>query len=309
MATRVFGPSKHFLGAFVRNKGAAWRIARIIVLIVFGTIALVMIFEEKLIFFPAKYPDGIWAVNDLAVREGETAPVVEDCWFLTADGLRLHGWLCVPYRKSKGELIPVGTRMTLLWFHGNAGNLSHRYEMIRMLIGIPVQIFIIDYRGYGRSEGSPSEAGLYEDARAAWSYLTSERGISPDRIIVLGKSLGGVPAVDLASKVEPAGLIVQSSFTSAADMAAAVLPFYPRFLLRSKMDSASKIGSVRCPKLFVHSPADEIVPFALGRKLYERAPEPKEFYEVAGAPHNSTYIVGGKPYLEALRRFVERCTP
>jgi fermentation-respiration switch protein FrsA (DUF1100 family) len=173
------------------------------------------------------------------------------------------------------------------------------------MMELPVQVFIIDYRGYGKSEGKPTERGLYLDARAAWDYLINERRVAPERIVVFGKSLGGVPAIDLASQVTPAGLIVQSSFTSAGDMAAEILPFLPRVLLQTKMDSLGKIQQVRCPKLFIHSRADEIVPYELGRRLYEAAPEPKEFYEVKGSPHNSTYVVGGKPYFEALRNFVQ----
>src|SRR6185369_17276293 len=140
--------------------------------------------------------------------------------------------------------------------------------------------FIIDYRGYGRSEGKPTEQGLYLDARAAWDYLTTERGVPSQRVIIFGKSLGGAPAIDLASHLEPGGLIVQSSFTSAADMAAVVMPLLPRVFLHTKMDSVTKISRVHCPKLFIHSRADEVVPFELGHRLYQVAPEPKLFYEV-----------------------------
>jgi hypothetical protein len=273
-----------------------------------------MTFEEKLIYFPEKYPAGFWNLagtsgrSTAGVADNSIVPLIEDCWFTTSDNVRLHGWYCAPVQKKGDSFVPVAARMTVLWFHGNAGNLSHRYDMIRMLIGLPVNIFIIDYRGYGRSEGSPSENGLYLDARAAWDYLTSGRGISPEKIILFGKSLGGVPAIDLATRVEPAGLIAQSSFTSAADVAAQVLPLYPAMFLRTKMDSLSKVRNVTCPKLFIHSRADEVIPFKLGVKLFEAAPEPKEFYEVAGAPHNSTYLVGGKDYFNAIKRFVERCS-
>ncbi len=176
-------------------------------------------------------------------------------------------------------------------------------------MGLPVNVFIVDYRGYGKSEGKPSEQGLYLDARAAWDYLVNDRRVAPRDIVILGKSLGGAPAIDLASQVEPGGLIVQSSFTSAADMAATILPFLPRLFLHTRMDSISKITRVHCPKLFIHSRADEVVPFELGRRLFEAAPDPKEFYEVIGSPHNSTYIVGGKAYFEAVRRFLEKCAP
>jgi fermentation-respiration switch protein FrsA (DUF1100 family) len=172
---------------------------------------------------------------------------------------------------------------------------------------LPAQVFIVDYRGYGKSEGKPNERGLYLDAQASWDYLVGERRVTADRIVIFGKSLGGVPAIDLATRVEAAGLIVQSSFTSAADMAVTLVPFLPRALLRARMDSLEKIRQVHCPKLFIHSRADEVVPYKLGYRLFEAAPEPKEFYEVKGSPHNSTYVVGGEQYLAALRRFIHQC--
>jgi fermentation-respiration switch protein FrsA (DUF1100 family) len=253
-----------------------------------------MAFEDHLIFFPTKYPDGFWGINGDALREGV---VVEDCFFQTEDGLTLHGWHAARGRARAG--------LVLLWFHGNAGNLSYRFDMMMRLLELPVSIFIIDYRGYGRSEGRPSEKGIYMDARAAWDYLIRERGLLANQIVIFGKSLGGAAAIDLATRVGAAGLIVQSSFTSTKDMAARLLPFLPARLLRTKMDSISKIGRVTCPKLFIHSRADEIVPFDLGWRLFEAASEPKRFYEVVGAPHNSTYIVGGRGYIDALGRFLE----
>jgi pimeloyl-ACP methyl ester carboxylesterase len=298
---------KRFLKRLYSGGGYGWRIARIMILLCVGLMLLIMGFEDSFIYFPAKFPEGFWAVENISAREGETIPKIEDCTFAASDGVKLHGWYCEPHRNVGGELARVPANMVLLWFHGNAGNLSHRYDMIRMLMKIPVNIFIIDYRGYGKSEGAPSEQGLYADARAAWDYLTRERDIAQERIIIFGKSLGGVAAIDLASKVEAAGLIVQSSFTSASDMAAAILPIYPSFFLRTKMDSKGKISNVHCPKLFIHSRADEVVPYELGRKLFEAAREPKQFYEVERAPHNSTYLVGGKEYLEALRNFINSC--
>lgn len=273
-----------------------------------GLVALFMAFEDKLIYFPSKYPDGFWDVSSLPTREGDVFPKIEDCYFETPDGLQLHGWYCTPCRKSAQSTQVLSSEMTLLWFHGNAGNLSYRYDMIRAFMALPVQVFIIDYRGYGKSEGKPGEQGLYLDARAAWDYLIRERKTLPRNIVIFGKSLGGAPAIDLASRVEPAGLIIQSSFTSAADVASYVLPFFPRMLLHTKMDSVRKIQRVGCPKLFIHSRSDEIIPFELGYRLYESSPGPKTFYEVKGASHNSTYLVGGKPYLDAIRQFIESCS-
>ena len=269
---------------------------------------MAIVFEDRFIYYPVKFPEGEWNVSTPRAAAGDTVPVIEDCYFLTRDGLKLHGWFCAPSKKVQGKLEPVPTRPVLLWFHGNAGNITDRYDMIRALITAPLKIFVVDYCGYGRSEGSPSEQGLYLDAEASWSYLTVERGIAPGQIIVFGKSLGGAPAIDLATKIEPAGLIVQSSFTSIADMASSIIPLFPGFILRTKMNSIDKIGRVRCPKLFIHSPADELVPFKMGRRLYAAAAEPKRFYEVAGAPHNSTWLVGGHPYLNEIREFVNSCT-
>ena len=277
---------------------------------------LIVAFEDNLIYFPEKYTPGVWQSAELSgrttagVSEGAIVPRIEDCWFQTSDGVKLHAWYCEPVRKSGNAMQPVEAKKVLLWFQGNAGNISYRFDMIRMLAHIPVDIFIIDYRGYGRSEATPTEQGLYLDAKAAWDYLVNQRKEPPQRIIIFGKSLGGAVAGDLAAQleaaqVEPAGLIVQSSFTSAADVASELLPLLPRVFLHTKMDSINKIKGVRCRKLFIHSRADEVIPFKLGYKLFEAASEPKEFYEVMGAPHNSTYIVGGQKYLEALRRFVE----
>ena len=265
----------------------------------YATILLVMVFlEESLIYFPSRYPDGFWDTSVLASGSGCE---IEDCYFTTDDGVRLHGWWCRPRSTD------ATAGIVLLWFHGNAGNLSHRAAMMVRLARLPVQVLIVDYRGYGRSEGHPTEEGLYRDAAAAWRFLTEERAVEPGRVILFGKSLGGAVAVDLARRVQPAGLIVQSSFTSARDMAAHHFPLVPRALVRTRLDSLAKIAGVTCPKLFVHSPADEVVPFELGRKLFAAAAEPKRFYEVAGALHNETDLAGGEPYYQAVREFVASC--
>lgn len=262
-------------------------------------VAGIMFLERQMTYFPTRYPDGLWAVDDVTRHSGCT---VEDCYFMTEDGLRLHGWWCRPTH-AEG----ITADMVLLWFHGNAGNLSHRADLMLRLAKTPAQVFIVDYRGYGRSEGRPSEQGLYRDSDAAWRYLSSERRVAPERIVLFGDSLGAAVAVDLASRVPAAGLIVQSGFTSAADMAAEHFPFVPRALIRTKMDSLAKIPRVGAPKLFIHSPQDEVVPYQLGRRLFEAAPEPKRFVEVEGASHNDTDVVGGHRYFDAVRDFVALC--
>jgi fermentation-respiration switch protein FrsA (DUF1100 family) len=256
-----------------------------------------MFMESRLIYFPAALPAGWTAAGSGLLPEGVA---VEECRFEAGDGVRLHGLLCRPAGVPED---PEGK--VLLWFHGNAGNLADRLDMAAALCRMPVTVFLIDYRGYGLSRGRPSEKGLYRDAQAAWDHLIAERKVAPGRIVLFGKSLGGAVAVDLAARVRPAGLIVQSAFTSVPDMAAIAMPFVPRFLVRTKMDSLKKIRDIRCPVLFIHSPADEVVPYAMGRRLFEAAPGPKAFYEVPGAGHNETWMAGGEAYLRRLKEFID----
>jgi len=280
--------------------------ARIVVLLCACFVGYVMLFEDSFIYFPAKYPAGVWERGkQQKTREGQSVAQIEDVQLTATDGVRLHGWYCTPHIGRGGALEQVQTDRTLLYLHGNGGNISHRSDIINELMKLPVNVFILDYRGYGKSEGRPSEAGVYADARAAWDHLTTTRGIPAGSIFIFGESLGGAVAIELASKVnECGGLIVQSSFTSIADVAAAVLPFIPSLIIRTKMDSLSKIARVSCPKLFIHSQADEIIPYRLGRRLFDAANEPKRFYEVKGASHNTTDVVGGAAYYEALRGFI-----
>ncbi|HEX8130600.1 MAG TPA: alpha/beta hydrolase [Pyrinomonadaceae bacterium] len=296
---------KRFVINFWSSKDFGWRMARICVLLGACLVGYVMLFEDSFIYFPAKYPEGVWERAEMRAREGQIVARIEDVQLTAADGVRLHGWYATPrVGRAGGALEALETQTTLLYLHGNGGNISHRYDFINELVRLPANVLIIDYRGYGKSEGRPSEEGLYMDARAAWDHLTTARATKPAHIVIFGKSLGGAVAIDLATKVEACGLVVQSSFTSIADMAGEVLPFVPRFVIRTKMDSLSKIASVSCPKLFIHSQADEIIPYRLGRRLFDAARAPKQFYEVKGAPHNLTNTIGGAPYYEALRNFI-----
>ncbi len=298
-----------FLRDFWSGEEYKFRTARVVLLVVISFVMCclsgVMLLESSFIYFPSKYPQGDWSVSDLAVSETQRIVRVEDVYLTGGDGTRLHGWYCTPsHMLSNTSDAP---EMAVLFLHGNGGNITHRYDLIEGLARAHTNVFIIDYRGYGRSEGVPSEQGLYKDARAAWNYLTAGRNINANRIVVFGESLGGAVAIQLASQVQPAGLIVQSSFTSIADMARKIIPFFPGFLLRTKMNSLVRIRNVQCPKLFIHSPDDEIVPFEMGRRLFDAAPEPKRFYEVEGATHNATYTVGGALYFEHLNGFIHAC--
>ncbi len=221
----------------------------------------------------------------------------EDAWFTAEDGARLHGWF-VPAPAAPA---------TLIWFHGNAGNISHRLDNIGLLHRrLGIHIFIFDYRGYGQSDGRPSEAGLYRDARAALATLRRHPQVRPDRIVFFGRSLGAAVAVDLATQEPPLGLILESPFLSVRAMGKAVFPLLPvDLLVGNQYDSLPRVARVRVPLLVLHGDRDEVVPFSQGRALFEAANEPKTFFTIAGAGHNDTYVVGGAAYLDAWARFLE----
>jgi len=242
--------------------------------------------QRKMIFFPTSV---------LAYTPADFGLPYEDVRIRTSDGVTIHGWM-----------VPCdGSDVTLLFFHGNAGNIGDRVENVRRLHEIGLQVFILDYRGYGLSEGSPSEQGLYKDAQAAYAHLLSRDDVNKERITIFGRSLGGAVAVDLASRVPCRRLILESTFTSAADMAGHILPILPLGrVVTERFDSASKIDKVRAPLLQFHGTQDEIVPYRLGQKLHALAREPKEFVPIPGATHNDTYFVGGRTYFEKIRSFL-----
>jgi fermentation-respiration switch protein FrsA (DUF1100 family) len=215
----------------------------------------------------------------------------------TADGVRLYGWW-IPAPPTQPN------PRTLLFLHGNAGNISHRLESIGIFHNLGLAQLIIDYRGYGRSEGRPSEQGTYLDAATAWLYLTEKRGIAPRSIVVFGRSLGGAVAANLASQHTPGALILESTATSMPDLAAQLYPFLPaRRLTRFHYDARGALASITCPVLIVHSRNDEIIPFTHGRQLYADAREPKEFLELRGG-HNDGFLVTGRRYVDALGHFL-----
>ncbi|MGD2278965.1 MAG: alpha/beta hydrolase, partial [Candidatus Omnitrophota bacterium] len=182
-------------------------------------------------------------------------------------------------------------RATVLFFHGNAGNISHRLEIIQMLHELDLNIFIIDYRGYGKSGGSPSEKGTYLDAITAYDYLAGRDDVDKEKIVIYGKSLGAAVAIDLATKREPGAVISESAFTSVADIGQEIYPFLPiRLIITQKYDNMAKIDKLTVPKLIIHSEEDEIIPFHHGRKLYENSPEPKQSYWMKGG-HNDAILI------------------
>jgi hypothetical protein len=245
--------------------------------------------ERNFVFFPAR---------PLACTPRDLGMEYEDVYFTTSDGVTLNAWLI---RSAAGSPI-------VLWFHGNAGNIGDRSENARLLYDRGLSLFMVDYRGYGKSEGSPSEKGIYLDGQASYDYLISA-GVQADRLIIFGRSLGTTVAVYVASRNECAGVILESAMTNLTDMARAHYPIVPGLgSFRNKFDSIGRIATVRAPVLFIHGDKDEIVPYELGQRLYEAAKPEKDFYTIRGAHHNDTYLVGGKEYLDRFERFVREKT-
>ena len=247
-------------------------------------------FQRRKMFGPDRYPEA-------DVDPAERGLRVEDRWFSTADGVELHGWW-IPRRRAQG---------TVLYCHGSSGSIAHTVDVLAALRQLRVNLFAFDYRGYGKSAGEPSEAGLYRDARAAWEHLVEEIGVAPEGLILFGHSLGGAVAIDCALDRAAAGLVVESSFTQVRDMARASHRGPLHLVARNQFRSIDKVGRLTLPKLFIHGGADERVPAEMGRRLYEAAADPKELYVVAGAGHNDVHHLGGLRYLRRLSRFRGRC--
>jgi fermentation-respiration switch protein FrsA (DUF1100 family) len=243
--------------------------------------------ERHFIYFPS---------NDLTANPSDFGLAFEEVLFTASDDVQLHGWF-----------VPGEGGITWLWFHGNAGNISQRLENLKLLHDeLGVSVFLFDYRGYGRSQGTPSEKGTYRDAEAALAYLRSREDVDPERIVFFGRSLGTGVAVELATHYPPYGLILESPFLSIQDMAKRAYPILSLLpLLRTRYDSVGKIGKLEVPILVLHGDRDDIIPFEAGRTLFEKAKEPKNFYTITGAGHNDTYVVGGAEYFSVLRHFTE----
>jgi fermentation-respiration switch protein FrsA (DUF1100 family) len=244
--------------------------------------------EEQLIFHPSA---------TIARTPRQVGLEFEEVFFTAGDGVRLHGWF-VPHRRA---------RATLVWFHGNAGNISHRVDNIKLLHDkVNVHVFIFDYRGYGRSEGRVSEAGTYLDGEAALGYVRQRLGAGAADILLFGRSLGAAVATEIATRFDNQGLILESPFISIAEMARVVMPFLPiGAWLRTRYDVGTKIKAIRVPLLVLHGDRDQIIPFSQGKAVFAAAPQPKKFFTIAGASHNDTYLVGGESYFQELSDFVD----
>jgi fermentation-respiration switch protein FrsA (DUF1100 family) len=227
-------------------------------------------FERQTLFVPCR---------DITDTPGSVGLDHQDVSLKTEDGAVIRGWF-VPV---------VGQRSGALYFlHGNGGNLSHRVNKIRFFHDMGFDVFVIDYRGYGRSTGRPTEAGLYRDASTGYDYLEKKRDLSLP-LVVFGESLGSAVAIDLASKKKCDALIVEGAFTSMMDMARRLVPLVPSWALAYKFDSIDKIQKLDVPTLFIHSRNDEIVPFEFGKRLFEASvASKKEFVELTGG-HNEAF--------------------
>jgi len=266
------------------------RVLRIVVLLL-GVLLLGFLggcwnwFVESQVFFPDTTIEQTPAELDLPF---------EDIWFNSSDSVRLHGWL-----------IPASSPNHLLLFcHGNGGNISHRLDNVRLLRNRGISVFVFDYRGYGRSQGRISEKGFYLDSEAAYEVARKWAEKHGAKLVVFGRSLGGIAATHLASTKHCNGLILESTFTNMGAMARAHYPLpFAETLLKHRLDAVGQIVQVRVPILFFHGDKDSIVPIELGRKLFEAAPNPKEFVVIPGAGHNDTYFVGGQDYFKKIDSF------
>jgi fermentation-respiration switch protein FrsA (DUF1100 family) len=259
-------------------------------------VALAFAFQDQLLFQPSSR---LLATPDDAGMPYETVHLDTD------DGETLHGWWIPPpdvsRETSPGEL----AKHTLLFFHGNAGNISGRLESVQQFHQLGLNVLIVDYRGYGQSTGSPSEEGIYRDADACWRYLTKAKGFAPQNIVVFGRSMGGGPATWLATREQPGAVILESVFTNVPDVGAHHYSFLPvRALATNQFDNESRVGGTKAPKLFIHSRGDRVVPFELGRRVYEAAAEPKQFLEIEGG-HNDGFLVSEESYLRTISGFLE----
>lgn len=244
-------------------------------------------FADRLVYFPSRAHDGgTPALLGLAY---------EDVALQAADGVRLHAWL----------VHVAGARRTLLLLHGNAGNISHRLDKLAVFADLGVDVLMLDYRGYGLSDGTPDEAGTYRDADAAYAWLVA-RGVAPADLVVYGESLGGPIAVDLAARRAVGGLVLESAPSSIIGVARHHYPWLPVSLFLSvRYDALARLARVRAPLLILHSPDDEIVPFSMAEDLYAAAAPPKHLVRLHGG-HNDCVVVSADVYQAALRDFLAR---
>ena len=268
-------------------------IALTVVLVYLALVVLIYFGQSRLVFFPSSAlittPDRA-GLDYMDVSIPVTLNENLNAWYFPAN-------------------VPGDSTPTVLFCHENAGNISYSLETVRLFLELGANVLVFDYRGYGRSDGRPSEQNVYEDAQAAWRWLVAVRQTAPGNIFIFGRSLGGAVAIDLATRVNCAGVILESTFTSALDMGRKLYPFVPiRLVSRFSFDSLSKISRVSCPVMVAHSRADEMIPYAMGKALYEAARSEKLFVALTGY-HNDLLSLDSDLYRNALRGFLWRRDP
>ena len=255
-----------------------------------GLMLYLYVFQARFVYFP-ELPS-----RQVTASPADIGLAYEKVNLRTADGEMLAGWF-IPSPEARG---------TLLYLHGNGGNMGHRLDPIEVFHRLGLNVLIIDYRGYGDSSGKPTEDGTYQDALAAWNYLTQHKHQMPERIVLFGESLGGSIAAWLAAHNAPAGLIIYASFTSVPEMAREVYPLFPAArLARYHYDTRAALISARSPVLILHSPEDEIIPFSHGQALLKAANAPKRLIELHGG-HNDALLVSREVYAREVGAFLQR---
>ncbi|MFH1782490.1 MAG: alpha/beta hydrolase [Candidatus Omnitrophota bacterium] len=255
-----------------------------ILLLAILVFAYLRYFEYSSLYYPTRDFGG--TPDDIGLK-------YEDVYFETKDGVRINAWF-VP---------STGSRFVILFLHGNGGNISNRLDKIAILNEIGCDVFIIDYRGYGRSSSRPSEEGFYIDAESSYDHLINKKNIPSQKIVLYGESLGGAVAVDLATKREIRAIITEATFSNVKDAARVIYPWLPTYLIAAEFDSLSKIKDINVPKLIMHSRSDDLIPFSQSIKLYNAAPNPKQ-HIVLGGDHNDSYISSKDLYSQSIKNFL-----
>jgi fermentation-respiration switch protein FrsA (DUF1100 family) len=250
-------------------------------------LGLVYLRQGSMVYYPSR---------EIVNTPGDIGFDFKEVTLRTKDNIKISAWH-IPAKNERG---------VVLFFHGNAGNISHRLDSIRIFHDFNLTVFIFDYRGFGKSEGYPTEKGTYIDAESAWEYLVHIKNIDPKKIILFGRSLGSAVAAELALRHKAGALIIESGFTSVPDLGSKFYPYLPlRLISRFHYATADKVNKIDIPKLFIHSPQDEIIPFEHGTKLFDKARRPKEFLQMKGN-HNDGFIISGRAYIEGLDGFISK---
>ncbi|MDA1188063.1 MAG: alpha/beta hydrolase [Chloroflexi bacterium] len=278
---------RHTRWPLVRSAASGVLLAALVIAIGVSVSRQVDLLDRHFIFFPTK------GLTETPEAQGLQ---YEDVYFTATDGTRLNGWF-----------VPGESDITWLWFHGNGGNLSGQVdELAATHRHLDVNIFVVDYRGYGNSEGKPSEKGLYLDADAAVEYLRSRGDVDMNRVVVFGRSLGSAVAVETARRHEVYALVLESPFTSIKEMAKLSYAFIPGWLfVKSRFDSLSKMAELRVPLLVLHDGGDELVPFDMGQEIFESATGHKRFALLENGAHNSAHLDSDTEYFKAIKDFLE----